>query len=115
MWLKLNGKQTVGCFLFLNYVGRRERETRPFSLSPLQLVDLLLLVVLLIFSLPQDLQEPLHLRLRLPGVLFVLGHFLLQAGYASGEFSAGLGIGCCTLSLEQKLVIANKQSVSFSN
>lgn len=82
-------------------------------LSPLQFVDLFLLVVLFIFSLPQDLQKSFHLGLGLPSILFVLGHFLLQAGYAFGEFSAGLGIYRCTLSLEQKWVIINKQSVSF--
>lgn len=79
-------------------------------LSPLQIVNLFLLVVLFIFSLPQDLQKSFHLGLGLPSILFVLGHFLLQAGYAFGEFSAGLGICCCTLSLEQKLDIINKLS-----
>lgn len=79
-------------------------------LSPLQIVNLFLLVVLFIFSLPQDLQKSFHLGLGLSSILFVLGHFLLQAGYAFGEFNAGLGICCCTLSLEQKLDIINKLS-----
>ena len=84
-------------------------------LSPLQFVDLFLLVVLLILHLPQDLQKSFHLGLGLPSILFVLGHFLLQAGDAFGEFSVGQGLRCCTLSLEQKLIIINKLRVSFQN
>lgn len=80
-------------------------------LSPLQFVDLFLLVVLFILHLPQDLQKSFHLRLGLPSILFVLGNFLLQAGDVFREFSAGLGICRCTLSLEKKLIIINKPSV----
>lgn len=78
--------------------------------SPLQFVDLFLLVILLILHLPQDLQESFHLGLGLSSILFVLGHFLLQAGDAFGKFSIGLGICGCTLSLEEELIIINKRS-----
>lgn len=85
------------------------------TLSPLQFMDLFLLVILFILHLPQDLQKSFHLRLGLCGILFVLGHFLLQAGDAFDEFSVGLGLRCCTLSLKQKLIIKNKPSNSFQN
>lgn len=84
-------------------VRRTNKKNLTISLSPLQLVDLFLFVVLLILRLPEDLQEPLHLGLGLPSILPVLGHFLLQAGYALREFSAGLGICCRALRLEQKI------------
>lgn len=85
------------------------------SLSPLQFIDLLLLVIFLILHLPQDLQKSLHLRLGLPSILFVLAHFLLQAGDAFGEFIAGQRLYGCTLSLEQKVIIQNKRRISFQN
>lgn len=77
----------------------------PFSAlrrSPLQLVDLFLLVVLLVLHLPEDLQEPLHLGLSLVGVLFVTAHFLLQAADALREFGAGCRLGGRALSLRPK-------------
>ena len=84
----------------------------PFnSSSPLQFVDLFLLVILFILHLPQDLQQPLHLALGLPSILFVPGHFLLQAGDALGEFSATLWLRRWTLRLEKKFNIKNKPSV----
>ncbi|TNN27731.1 hypothetical protein EYF80_062122 [Liparis tanakae] len=55
----------------------------------------------------KDLQQPLHLGLRLLGVLFVPAHFLLQAGDAFGELRVGLGICRRPLSLEQKVIIMN--------
>lgn len=85
------------------------------SRSPLQFMDFFLLVILLILHLPQDLQESFHLGLGLYSILFVLGHFLLQAGDVFAEFSVGLGFCCCTLSLKQKLIIQNKPSNSFQN
>lgn len=115
-WKKRKGDADIFFLLhhsFFSFIALYRLPSLGSLLSPLQFVDLFLLVILFIFSLPQDLEKPFHLGLRLPSILFVLGHFLLQAGYASGEFSAGLGICCCTLSLEQKLVIINKQSVSF--
>lgn len=46
-------------------------------LSPLQFVDLFLLVVLFILHLPQDVEKSFYLGLGPHSILFVLGHFLL--------------------------------------
>lgn len=77
----------------------------PSSLLPLQFVDLFLLVVLFVLHLSQDLQQPLHFGLGLPGVVFVPGHLPLQAGDAVGELGTGLGVCCCALGLEQNFMI----------
>lgn len=78
-------------------------------------MNLFLLVILFILHLPEDLEKSFHLRLGLPSLLFVPGHFLLKAGDPLREFSVGLRLCRCTLSLEQDLIIKNKPSVSFQN
>lgn len=59
---------------------------------PLQLIDLFILVILLIFHLPKDLQQPVNLSLGLPRVLFVAGHFLLEALNALRHLGVGLSL-----------------------
>lgn len=78
---------------------------------PLQLMDLLLLVILFIFHLSEDFQQSLHFRLGFSSILFVSGDFLLQAGDAFREFSTGLGFCCCTLSLEKQIKNFNLNSI----
>lgn len=76
-------------------------------------MDLFLLVVLFILHLPEDLQKSLHLRLGLPGLLSTPGHFLLQGRDAFSEFSVGLRLRCCALSLEQKLLSKINRGLAF--
>lgn len=77
-------------------------------------MDLLLLVVLLVLGLLEDLQQAFHLGLCFPSILSVLGHFLLQTRYPYRKFSAGLGLRCGALGLEQKCDILNTLSVFSS-
>lgn len=83
------------------------------SLLPLQFMDLFLLVVLLILHLPKDFQKPFDFRMGLPGILSAPCHFLLQGRDTFSKLSVGLGLRCCTLSLEQKLLLKINLLLAF--
>lgn len=71
--------------------------------SPLQLVDLLVLVVLLVLHLSQDVQQAVNLSLGFPRILPVPSHFLLQVLNALGQLRVGLGLQGGVLSLGDRV------------
>ena len=68
---------------------------------PLQLTDLFVLVILFVLHFSKYFKETVHLSLRLPRILFVTGHFLLQVFNALSQLSVGLSFQSCILSLTE--------------
>lgn len=80
---------------------------------PLQLIDLFVLVILLVFHFPKDLQQAVHLSLGLPRILFVAGHFLLKSLNTLGQLGVGLSLEGCILSLTEIKMLVRKQLFSL--
>lgn len=76
--------------------------------SPLQVTNLFVFVVFLIFHFTKNLQQSVHLGLRLRRILFISGNFLFKGSNALGQLRVGLSLQGCILSLsDNKKLIRN--------